>query len=75
MTLTVTDLFCGAAGSSSGLVLEPDEIKRGVAFDDRYLLLGNRREQVRLGGDAVTPRAAHDRGAAVVEALTGRGAG
>jgi len=55
-------------------MLEPDEIKRGMAFDDGYLLLGNRREQVRLAGNAVTPPAARDLGAAVVEALIGRGA-
>jgi DNA (cytosine-5)-methyltransferase 1 len=55
-------------------MLQPDEIKRGMAFDDGYLLLGNRREQVRLAGNAVTPPAARDLGAAVVEALIGRGA-
>lgn len=50
-------------------MLEPSEIKRGMAFADEYLLLGNRREQVKLAGNAVTPNAARDIIAACVESL------
>jgi DNA (cytosine-5)-methyltransferase 1 len=52
-------------------MLEPAEIKLGMAFDAGYLLLGNRREQVRLAGNAVTPPAARDIAGIVIEALTG----
>ncbi len=51
-------------------MLEPDEIKRGMAFDDDYVLLGSKRAQVRLAGNAVTPPAARDLVAAVVESLS-----
>ncbi|MBF4549693.1 DNA cytosine methyltransferase [Pseudoclavibacter sp. VKM Ac-2888] len=51
-------------------MLEPDEIKRGMAFPDEYLLLGNKREQVKQSGNAVTPPAARDLFAAVAESLT-----
>lgn len=50
-------------------MLEPDECKRAMAFPAEYIMLGNRREQVRLAGNAVTPPAARDLIAAVVEAL------
>ncbi|ARC56020.1 hypothetical protein AS850_02895 [Frondihabitans sp. 762G35] len=50
-------------------MLTPDEIKQGMAFAADYLLLGNKREQVRLAGNAVTPPAARDLIAAVVESL------
>lgn len=50
-------------------MLTPDEIKRGMAFDADYLLLGTKREQVRLAGNAVTPPAARDLIAAVAESL------
>lgn len=50
-------------------MLEPDEIKRGMAFDGSYVLLGNKREQVRMAGNAVTPNAARDIIAACVESL------
>ncbi|MFI2473471.1 DNA cytosine methyltransferase [Nocardia xishanensis] len=50
-------------------MLEPYEIKQAMAFDRDYLLLGNRREQVRLAGNAVTPPAARDLITAVAEAL------
>ncbi|WP_068059172.1 DNA cytosine methyltransferase [Nocardia xishanensis] len=50
-------------------MLTPDEIKRGMAFPDDYTLLGNKREKVRLCGNAVTPPAARDLGAAVAESL------
>ena len=51
-------------------MLEPDEIKRGMAFPADYLLLGNKREQVKQSGNAVTPPAARDLFAAVAESLT-----
>lgn len=52
-------------------MLQPDECKRAMAFPADYVLLGNRREQVRMSGNAVTPPAARDLIACVVEALTG----
>lgn len=50
-------------------MLQPYEIKRGMAFPNEYILLGNRREQVRMAGNAVTPNAARDIIAACVESL------
>lgn len=50
-------------------MLEPDEIKRGMSFPDEYILLGNKREQVKMAGNAVTPNAARDIIAACVESL------
>lgn len=38
-------------------MLTPDEIKRGMAFPDDYILTGTRREQVKQAGNAVTPPA------------------
>lgn len=52
-------------------MLEPDECKRAMAFPAQYVMLGNRREQVRMAGNAVTPPAARDLIACVVEAITG----
>lgn len=52
-------------------MLEPSEIKQAMAFPADYQMLGNRREQVKLSGNAVTPPAARDLISAVVEALTG----
>jgi DNA (cytosine-5)-methyltransferase 1 len=53
-------------------MLEPAEIKIGMGFTNGYTLLGNRRAQVRQAGNAVTPCAARDLIAAVVEAITGQ---
>ncbi|MEU7140848.1 DNA cytosine methyltransferase [Nocardia sp. NPDC046473] len=50
-------------------MLEPGEIKESQALAKTYVLLGNRREQVRLAGNAVTPPAARDLISAVAEAL------
>lgn len=50
-------------------MLEPDECKRAMAFPAEYVLLGNRREQVRMSGNAVTPPAARDLIAAVAKSL------
>jgi DNA (cytosine-5)-methyltransferase 1 len=52
-------------------MLMPDEIKLGMAFAPDFILLGSKREQVKLAGNAVTPPAARDLIAAVVEAITG----
>jgi DNA (cytosine-5)-methyltransferase 1 len=55
-------------------MLEPSEIKQAMAFPADYTMLGNRREQVRLSGNAVTPPAARDLIATVVAAITGEAA-
>ncbi|BDZ40792.1 DNA cytosine methyltransferase [Paraoerskovia sediminicola] len=52
-------------------MLEPDEIKQAMAFPATYTMTGNRREQVKLSGNAVTPPAARDLIATVVGAITG----
>jgi DNA (cytosine-5)-methyltransferase 1 len=52
-------------------MLEPHEIQAAMAFAPGYVVLGNKRERVRQLGNAVTPCAARDLIAAVVEALTG----
>jgi DNA (cytosine-5)-methyltransferase 1 len=52
-------------------MLEPHEIARGMAFTEGYTILGNKREQVRQAGNAVTPPAARDLISAVVESLVG----
>lgn len=52
-------------------MLEPSEVIAAMAFPGDYVVLGNRREQVRMAGNAVTPPAARDLIAAVVESLTG----
>jgi DNA (cytosine-5)-methyltransferase 1 len=52
-------------------MLEPHEIQAAMAFAGDYRVLGNKRERVRQLGNAVTPPAARDLIAAVVEALTG----
>lgn len=52
-------------------MLEPDEIKQAMAFPADYVMVGNRREQVKLSGNAVTPPAARDLVATVAAAITG----
>jgi DNA (cytosine-5)-methyltransferase 1 len=52
-------------------MLDVDEIRAGMAFTKGYILLGNKRERVRMLGNAVTPCSARDLVAAVVEAITG----
>jgi DNA (cytosine-5)-methyltransferase 1 len=53
-------------------MLTVDEIRAGMAFTPGYTLLGNaKRAKVRMLGNAVTPPAARDLVAAVVEAITG----
>lgn len=52
-------------------MLEPHEIGAGMAFGPHYTVLGNKRERVRQYGNAVTPPAARDLIAALVEAISG----
>lgn len=40
-------------------MLEPYEISAGMAFPKPYIMTGNKREQVKKAGNAVTPPAAH----------------
>jgi DNA (cytosine-5)-methyltransferase 1 len=41
-------------------MLEPHEIMAGMAFPKTYIMTGNKREQVKQSGNAVTPPAARD---------------
>lgn len=50
-------------------MLEPHEVKGAMAFPSDYVILGNRREQVRMCGNAVTPPAARDLVAVVAQSL------
>ncbi|NKY60788.1 DNA cytosine methyltransferase [Nocardia flavorosea] len=50
-------------------MLEPREIIAAMDFPRDYVVLGNRREQVRMAGNAVTPPAARDLVGVVAEAL------
>jgi DNA (cytosine-5)-methyltransferase 1 len=50
-------------------MLEPREIARAMDFPAEYRILGNRREQVRQSGNAVTPPAARDLVGVVAESL------
>jgi len=50
-------------------MLEPHEIAAGMAFPLDYQWKGNKRERVRLAGNAVTPPAARDLVAAVAESI------
>lgn len=52
-------------------MLEPHEMKLGMAFAHDYVLLGTKREQVNQSGNAVTPPSARDLGYAVAEFLVG----
>ncbi|GHJ45870.1 DNA cytosine methyltransferase [Catellatospora sp. TT07R-123] len=52
-------------------MLEPSEIAAGMAFDADYQILGTRRARVRQAGNAVTPPAARDLIASLVELITG----
>lgn len=51
-------------------MLEPREIISAMDFPSDYVVLGNRREQVRMAGNAVTPCAARDIFTVVADALT-----
>ena len=50
-------------------MLEPHEIKAGMAFPKEYIMLGNKREQVKMAGNAVTPPASRDLVACMAESL------
>lgn len=52
-------------------MLEPHEVAAGMAFPADYKWGGTRRQRVKLAGNAVTPPAARDLIAAVVESLGG----
>lgn len=52
-------------------MLSPGEIKLGMAFPDEYVLLGNKRQQVRMAGNAVTPPMARDLLGICTESLLG----
>ncbi|OBB38720.1 DNA cytosine methyltransferase [Nocardia sp. 852002-51244_SCH5132740] len=52
-------------------MLEPPEIRDGMAFPVTYKPIGSRRTQARGYGNAVTPPAAEVIGCALVEAITG----
>lgn len=52
-------------------MLQPHEIQAAMAFSRAYVVLGNKRERVRQLGNGVTPPAARDLIAALVEAITG----
>jgi site-specific DNA-cytosine methylase len=70
MTLTVTDLFCGAGGRSRGAENVPGvELKMATnhwqkAIPDDYRVEGTKKDRVKLYGNAVTPP--------VMEFLVGR---
>lgn len=65
-TVTITD---GDVNACRFRMLEPAEIKRGMAFPTDYVMLGTKREQVKQAGNAVTPPAARDLIGAVAASL------
>lgn len=69
--LTADDITAAAKHVDDVLfrMLEPGECKRAMAFPGGYVMHGNRREQVKLAGNAVTPPAARDLIAAVAATL------
>jgi DNA (cytosine-5)-methyltransferase 1 len=50
-------------------MLEPHEVTWGMAFPRDYIMTGNKREQVKQAGNAVTPPAARDLGIIGAESL------
>lgn len=52
-------------------MLSPAEIKQAMAFPGTYRILGTKRDQVRMAGNAVTPPVARDLIAAVAASLEG----
>lgn len=52
-------------------MFEPSESKRAMAFPTDYRMLGTRREQQRMAGNAVCPPVARDVVWAVAESLGG----
>lgn len=55
-------------------MLEPSEVAAGMAFPADYRWQGNRRERVRMAGNAVTPPVARDLGAVIAEDVFGEAA-
>lgn len=53
-------------------MFEPHEIKRGMAFPNEYQVLGTKREQVKMAGNAVTPPVSRDLVSCVVDSLGDR---
>ncbi|KRQ29775.1 DNA methyltransferase [Mycobacteroides sp. H001] len=51
-------------------MLEPRELKRAMDFPADYVIKGNRREQVRMAGNAVTPPSSRDLITVGVESLS-----
>jgi DNA (cytosine-5)-methyltransferase 1 len=70
--LTPGDLAAAEAQVDDCLfrMLEPHEVAAGMAFPGDYIWEGTRRERVRMAGNAVTPPAARDLIACVVETLS-----
>ncbi|GAA4009578.1 DNA cytosine methyltransferase [Allokutzneria multivorans] len=58
-----------ALADSTFRMLDPDEIRAAMAFNKGYILLGNRRQQVKQLGNAVTPPAAEWLIARIAESL------
>jgi DNA (cytosine-5)-methyltransferase 1 len=52
-------------------MLGPGEATRAMGFGHGYVMLGTKREQQKMAGNAVTPPAARDLGFMIMEALTG----
>jgi len=52
-------------------MLTPGEIARAMAFADDYIVLGTKKDRIRLLGNAVTPPVAEVIVSALVEAITG----
>ena len=50
-------------------MLEPHEVAAGMAFPRDYIWQGTKRDRIRMAGNAVTPPAARDLVAAVVDSL------
>lgn len=71
--ITPGDIDAAAAQVDDCLfrMLEPHEVAAGMAFPADYKWGGTRRQRVKLCGNAVTPPAARDLVAAVVESLVG----
>jgi DNA (cytosine-5)-methyltransferase 1 len=69
--LTAGDIDAAAARVDDVFfrMLEPREVIAAMAFPSNYVVLGTRREQVRMAGNAVTPPAARDLVAAVLDSL------
>jgi DNA (cytosine-5)-methyltransferase 1 len=60
-----------AAADCTFRMLDPTELRAGMAFPPTYTALGDKRTQARGYGNAVTPPVAEVIGCALVEAITG----